>query len=112
MLVIQAKERMKEVLDFATENDCIEAFLNRLIYLSYSPDGNTRCILHHDFAPLSFAFVMERMRANERKWNFIYNGGLLYSGPGVPLNGSYPSLSVSLNADAAAGKIHMWSVHT
>jgi hypothetical protein len=39
-------------------------------------------------------------------------GGLIYSGPGVPSDGSAPSFSVSLNPDAASGREHTWSIHT
>jgi hypothetical protein len=39
-------------------------------------------------------------------------GGLIYSGPGAPSDGSAPSFSVSLNPDAATGRKHMWSIHT
>ncbi len=45
-------------------------------------------------------------------WQEWFNGGLLYSGPGVRLHGGAPSFSVSLNQDAKDGKTHMWSVHT
>jgi len=39
-------------------------------------------------------------------------GGLIYSGPCAPSDGSAPSFSVSLNPDAATGRKHMWSIHT
>jgi hypothetical protein len=39
-------------------------------------------------------------------------GGLIYSGPGAPSDGSAPSFSVSLNPDAATGQKHTWSIHT
>ena len=45
-------------------------------------------------------------------WKTGLVGGLIYSGPGAPSDGSAPSFSVSLNPDAAAGRKHMWSIHT
>jgi hypothetical protein len=39
-------------------------------------------------------------------------GGLIYSGPGAPSDGSAPSFSVSLNPDPATGRKHIWSIHT
>jgi hypothetical protein len=48
-------------------------------------------------------------RDHYRHW-FI--GGLIYSGPGFPSDGSAPNFTVSLDPDASGGVKHMWSVHT
>jgi hypothetical protein len=37
---------------------------------------------------------------------FLYNGGLIYQGPGPPGDGSFPSLSLSLTRGMG------WFVHT
>ena len=38
-----------------------------------------------------------------------FNGGLIYSGPGQPLDGSAPALTVGIGIDSS---VHNWSVHT
>lgn len=67
----------------------------------------TKCHIYDDFAPYSFRFVLD-----DEKDDQIMNGGIIYSGPGLPSNGGAPSFTVSLDDDAAGGKRHMWSVHT
>lgn len=69
------------------------------------PLGGTRCVLYRDWAPLSFSFRIERRDLNG-EWVHWFNGGLIYSGPDVPLDGSMPSLTVSLTPYTG------WGVHT
>lgn len=66
----------------------------------------TRCQLYSDFAPNSFRFVIERLK--EGKWVHWFNGGLIYSGPSQPADGSFPALTVSVDRQTTDG----WSVHT
>jgi len=47
-----------------------------------------------------------------RPYIFWFNGGLIYSGPGRPSDGSAPSFTVSLDPVCASGAEHRWSVHT
>jgi len=65
---------------------------------------DVRCTLYKDFAPHSFSFNIEIKRGGEFK--FLYNGGLIYQGPGQPADGSAPSLTVSLHDGVG------WFVHT
>jgi hypothetical protein len=69
-----------------------------------------RCRLYSDFAPHSFFWRIEYSSLEGWKPGLV--GGLIYSGPGAPSDGSAPSFSVSLNPDAATGRKHMWSIHT
>lgn len=73
----------------------------------------TNCFLRKDFAPNSFSFTMMRATTDgSETYKYWFDGGLIYSGPGLPSDGSSPSLSVSLDPYAASGSKHMWSVHT
>lgn len=67
----------------------------------------TRCCLYGDFASLSFTFAMEHRYSDSEPWKFWFNGGLIYQGPGQPLDGSFPALTVSLSPPKQG-----WSVHT
>jgi hypothetical protein len=102
-LKIEDPEHFARVVEFAITNKCYGKLMERLDYLSNYSDLRTVCHLHADFAPNSFAFAM---MVNEALW---FNGGLIYSGPGQPLNGSGPALTVGIGVDPS---VHGWSVHT
>lgn len=105
MLKIECADYLAEVETWAKENGCIDKLESRLDYLrNYggAPDF-TECYLYKDFAPHSFEFVIER---EGKRW---FNGGLIYSGPGQPLDGSFPALTVDLGP---SGREHDWSIHT
>lgn len=68
------------------------------------PGHGTRCTLYPDFAPFSMGFRVEFFQPGRDVRPMC--GGLIYSGPGVPADGSYPSLTVSLS------KHDGWSVNT
>ena len=95
-------------MQFAVDYDCATQLLDELLYLGTYADGNvnagTTCELYPDFAPNSFAFLMRHK--DGKPW---FNGGLIYSGPGQPLNGSFPALTVGIGIDSSK---HGWSVHT
>lgn len=110
MLEIKCPEHMDRVRAYARERG-IEADLDEKLawlgdYACHGDAEKTRCELFADWAPHSFEFVMYRRRDNGEytRW---FNGGLIYSGPTQPLDGSAPALTVSL-APAREG----WSVHT
>lgn len=117
MLIINCPEYLAEVREFAKNVDAYDALQKQLVYLNGygNPDnpwdGYSRCVLSKDFAPYSFAFTMQR-KSKDGEYDYWFSGGLIYSGPGQPADGSSPSLSVSLDPDASSGKKHMWSVHT
>lgn len=72
--------------------------------LTHANPMSARCELYPDFAPHSFRFLM--LRADGSRW---FNGGLIYSGPGQPLDGSFPALTVGIGIDTS---VHGWSIHT
>lgn len=104
MIKVLCPLHMEQVRQFARAHHCEAALDTVLDYLSNYGDGTNTCELHHDFAPHSFAFLMRR--AGGKAW---FNGGLIYSGPGQPLDGSFPALTVSIEP---TGTDHKWSVHT
>lgn len=67
----------------------------------------TRVTLFLDFAPYSFSIVWERRNRETGKWEYWFNGGLIYHGPhDNGGDGGMPTLSVNLTP------YHGWSVHT
>jgi len=104
MIKFEDPEHLAEVLKFAAENGCADKLADRLDYLARYGDGDNTCHLHRDFAPHSFDFLM--LKPDGSRW---FNGGLIYSGPGQPLNGSAPALTVGIGIDSSK---HGWSIHT
>lgn len=113
----QAIPRLLEAVKFATEHGLLEQLLDQLDYLRHYANGDdcsydkslgkdTRCSLYEDFAPLSFTFNIEYRTAPDAPWKRMFNGGLIYQGPGQPADGSMPSLTVSLAEGVG------WFVHT
>lgn len=69
--------------------------------------GHTRCVLYPDFAPLSFAFVMQKRQSAHTPWEYWFNGGLIYHGNPVPICGAEPNFTVRIG-----GENDDWGVHT
>ena len=103
-LKIVSQEHLANVLEFAINNGCVHKLVERLNYLASYGGGKNVCMLHQDWAPNSFEFVMNHPDGS--RW---FNGGLIYSGPGQPLDGSTPALTVGIGIDTS---VHGWSVHT
>ena len=104
MIEFKDPAHLLTVLKWAAENNCAEQLVDKLEYLAQYGDGNNLVEIYRDFAPNSFEFLMKH--PDGTRW---FNGGLIYSGPGQPLNGSAPALTVSLEK---TGYEHKWSVHT
>ena len=103
-LKIQDPYHFATVLEWAVANKCHDKLIEKLDYLGNYSDEATTCWLYSDFALNSFKFVMER--ADGMRW---FSGGLIYSGPTQPLDGSAPALTVGIDIDSS---VHGWSVHT
>ena len=103
-LKIEDPAHFATVFEWAVANKCHDKLMQRLDYLGHYSDEATTCRLYKDFAPNSFEFLMER--ADGTRW---FNGGLVYSGPTQPLDGSAPALTVGIGIDSS---VHGWSVHT
>jgi hypothetical protein len=104
MIEIEDPNYFTKVMDFALENNCASKLLERLEYLTSYHEGENTCVLFKDWAPHSFSFYM--LRPDGSRW---FNGGLIYSGPDQPLDGSFPALTVGIGIDSSK---HSWSVHT
>jgi len=111
MIVDNTDGYLDSVREFAARTNQTEKLQKQLDYLGgYAcNDGRqTRCLLYRDFAPQSFAFMMQLKREDEpcsayRDW---FNGGLIYYGAGE--NGvSDPQFSVRLDSSSQG-----WEVHT
>ena len=112
MLIIEKEEHFDRVRDFAHSVGADAELQRHLDFLaSFGGDAaKERCRLYSDSAPHSFFWRIEY--SSPEGWKTGLVGGLIYSGPCAPSDGSAPSFSVSLNPDAAAGRKHMWSIHT
>lgn len=105
MLDIKCPDYLAQVRQFAQAVGAADELEDKLDYLATyggTPDF-TRCELHTDFAKNSFEFVIYK---DDLRW---FNGGLIYSGPGQPLDGSFPALTVGIGIDSSK---HGWSIHT
>lgn len=112
MLIIENQPYFDKVYEFARSVGAETELQKQLDHLAaFGGDAaKVRCRLYSDFAPHSFFWRMEHSSLDDWKPGLV--GGLIYSGPGAPSDGSTPSFSVSLSADAATGRKHMWSIHT
>lgn len=93
-----------DVMEFAGKVGAMDKLVDKLRYLAEYGEGDNICRLFYDWAPHSFAFEMRR--PDNSPW---FHGGLIYSGPGQPLDGSAPALTVGIGIDSS---VHGWSVHT
>src|ERR1700751_1529014 len=112
MMIIEDQEHLDKVREFAPSVGAEAELQKQLDFLAgFGGDAaKVRCHLYRDFAPHSFFWLVEHSSLD--RWKPRLFGGLIYSGPGIPSDGSAPSFSVSLNTDAASGRKHMWSIHT
>lgn len=115
MLETKDHEHLKEVRAFAQRVGAAARLQRWLDYLdTYAENddrGRTRCLLHKDFAPNSFYFLME-VRKPDGTYERWFNGGLIYYGPGETGVGE-PQFSVSLTRTVGGeAPAHDWEVHT
>jgi hypothetical protein len=114
---------MLEIIRFAEKTNCSDQLGRDLLRLlgtlasfmvaGPNEDGTlkpsdkpVRAEIGYDFAPFSLAFSVHR------DGQFLLNGGWIYAGPGAPGDGSFPSLSVTLESVAGSAPLRSWSVHT
>jgi hypothetical protein len=105
-LEVESTEYLKEVVSDALELGLFSELAEGLSDLARQGDKEWVVKLYKDFAPLSFAFSAGRYDKESGEFKQVYNGGLIYQGPNVPGDGSFPSLSVSLHSNTG------WFVHT
>jgi hypothetical protein len=111
VLVVPDHEAMgylEEQIAFARSIDCMDNLAEGLFWLiQHGGSRPVRTVLFRDFAPHSFIFTVQRVDDTGQKWERCMNGGLIYSGPDQPLDGSAPAFTVSMGESEIG-----WSVHT
>lgn len=110
------KKHFDEVVKFAKQTNQLHQLCRQIEYLGMYGDSvesrartgrhRTACSLYKDFAPYSFTFLMQVWNEERQAYTTWFNGGLIYQGPGLPTDGSFPSLTVSLHNNQG------WFVHT
>lgn len=117
MIKIQNPHHFADVVRFAAQVGALDSLINAINGIDQwfdldlnSPDVTATIIPDSPYeGEKSFRFFLK----DEKKPQFVLmHGGIIYSGPGHPSDGSAPSLTVSLDPDASAGTTHKWSVHT
>lgn len=74
---------------------------------TYAEHRQTRCLLFKDWAPLSFAFLMEVKDEETGEYQRWFNGGLIFHGQhDNGGDGGAPTFSVNLNP------VDGWTIHT
>ncbi len=104
MIEFNEPSHLLNTLKFAAEVGAASQLIERLEYLNTYAGGENTCRLFKDWAPYSFVFNITKPDGQ-----FWFNGGLIYSGPGQPLDGSAPALTVGIGIDSSK---HNWSIHT
>jgi hypothetical protein len=96
-------DRLEQVRDFARSIRLSEQLERQLGYLAdYGRNGDRpsrQCVLSYDFALHSFSFAHYWLpdSTGDGKRQLWLNGGLIYSGPTSPGDGSFPALTVNLH---------------
>jgi hypothetical protein len=119
MIEVQDREHFKNVVRFARRRGISDRLFATLRHLgtyanrtgcTYDKQTgrDTKCIIGRDWAPNSFGFCMMRKEGPDKPWEQWFFGGMIYSGPSQPLDGSGPAFTCSISPDDKEG----WSVHT
>lgn len=112
------EEEMQAARNHAQFLGVLAQFDQTLDYLSTYANGpacrydtatgaNTKCVLGRDFAPFFFSFAIYSKKTDSDKFEYWFNGGLIFQGPSIPADGSAPSFTVSMNPSEVG-----WFVHT
>jgi hypothetical protein len=104
-----AEQKLEEAREFARRVGLGEQLERQLSWLGSGKAFGRRaqCVLGPDFAPYSFSFAHHILpEEGEGQRRLSFHGGLIYQGPGLPADGSFPSLTVSLASGTG------WFCHT
>jgi hypothetical protein len=128
-ILITDAVKLRKIIEFACNNECERDLGHALIRLLLTctngmvnnregaapfeeSAGDTLAVISDDFAAHSLRFfVMDDATARtvSRDSKCRWNGGFIYEGPGQPLDGSFPALTVSLSSNPNK---HSWGIHT
>lgn len=119
MLLIHesCREKLGQALLLAMQRNLLtgrNGLLDNLHYLGHYAEERAKqegwkmkTTIYNDFAPFSFGFDVRLSPDGGKTWKGFLNGGLIYSGPDQPLDGSGPAFTVSLGEPGEG-----WSTHT
>jgi hypothetical protein len=131
-IVITDPVRLRAAIEFAQDQGCLEQFGADLCHLLQvltadmiryperggeitAAVGSYTAEIHADWAPYSFGFAIWNMTGESEKSrsNLVLHGGWIYSGPDVPSDGSFASLTVNLpDVMGQSRPTHTWRCHT
>ncbi len=113
MIEVKCGPHLEKVRAFADRVGAREELEATLSYLENYRGGECLCVLYHDLAPHSFGFELLGPEREDGSRNCLFNGGVIYYGPGES-GASAPQYSVSLAGalGGAEAKKHRWEVHT
>ena len=101
----RCEEYYNQVCEEAARLGMLEQLIEKLVQIGGDKD-TVRCVLFKDFAPLSFAFNLER-KGKDGEYHHMMNGGLIFHGNHDGNgNGGAPSFSVNTSGESG------WQVHT
>jgi hypothetical protein len=109
MISVCCQDHFDRIVAEAQERGLMADLQAKLDYLGmygcHEDKEYTRCKLYYDFAPLSFAFAMEKRDTPEAEYQYWFNGGLIFH-PGA----GQPDRSCSV--ELCPSKLPHWSIHT
>lgn len=116
MIVFANPQHFANVIQFAADVGGLDSLIDSIKNLDrfFGRDDITARVhpdISSDLTDPNFRFAIFG-RTRDGKEDLLMHGGIIYSGPGRPSDGSAPNLTVSLDPDAASGKTPKWSVHT
>lgn len=99
-LRIKCRKHFLQVQETAKKLGLEEAF-NRAFQIAHqwTEHGDRVVEIYSDFAPLSFGYAILAPSHDHGHYTstVVIAGGLIYQGPDIPANGSFPSLTVSMD---------------
>jgi hypothetical protein len=101
-------DRLEQVREFARSMGLSEPLERQLDFFAdrrcWGEKAQTQ--LSYDFAPHAFSFGVYGLSNGEKPHRLHLNGGLIFSGPSSPGDGSFPALTVNLSDSVG------WFTHT
>lgn len=101
---------LRDVIAFARSVGALDEMDRCLRAMAAWCHAGGRVRLWRDGRPEGMSFYFELMdKGADGQERRAFNGGVIYRGPGRPLDGSAPAFTVSLHE---ADKPHSWTIHT
>jgi hypothetical protein len=115
MITFSNPQHFAQTVQFAANVGALDSLVNAIKDLDrWFDESDIEAVVYPDTMSdpedPNFRFSLYCNQAKGRV--ILLHGGIIYSGPGRPSDGSAPSFTVSLDPAAMAGSKHQWSVHT